>query len=201
MRQQIVAFVAVTIPLVLTPGIATTLVLRTSLLEGTSRGLVTALGAALGSVCYGLASAVGAALVLAAWPRAVLVLRLCGGAYLAWLGSRAAWRSWREPPAGANAPIVRTGFREGVLANVLNPPVALFYFLILPGFVPRGVAMVPAVLLLTSIHVALAFAWHSTCAAAAGAMSGWLARTSARRGIDLITGVVLIVFAVRMLVR
>ena len=201
MRQQIVAFAAVTIPLVLTPGIATTLVLRTSLLEGTRRGLLTALGAGLGSVCYGLASGVGAALILAAWPRAVLLLKVGGGSYLAWLGSRAAWRSWREPADGGRDRVVRTGFREGFLANVLNPPVALFYFLILPGFVPRGVPMFPAVLLLTSVHVALAFSWHATCAAAAGAMSEWLASTSARRAIDLVTGVVLIAFAARMLVR
>ncbi len=200
MRHQLLAFVAITIPLVLTPGIATTLVLRTSLLAGVRAGLLTAVGAALGSIAYGLLSGTGTAVLLRAWPRSILVLEICGGAYLAWLGGRAAWRAVRERGGGSTIE-PRAGLRQGFLANALNPPVALFYFLVVPRFVPANAAVFPSVMVLTGVHVSLAFTWHATCAGAAGVLSHVLASVTARRVIDLTTGIILIAFAIRMWVR
>jgi threonine/homoserine/homoserine lactone efflux protein len=200
MRQQVLAFAAITIPLVLTPGITTTLVLRSSLVGGASHGYVTAIGAAAASCCYGIASAFGTSMLLRVWPRALIVLEFSGAAYIAWLGARAAVRSARYRDDTSDR-AVRSGFREGFLANALNPPVALFYFLIVPRFVPSGSSVIVGTFVLTLVHVTLAFAWHATCAAAAGALAHVLASTSARRAIDLVTGLVLIAFAVRMLVR
>lgn len=200
MRQQLLAFMAITIPLVLTPGIATTLVLRTSLLAGVRAGLITAAGAALGSIAYGVLSGMGTAVVLRAWPRSLLVLEVCGGLYLAYLGGRAAWRAIRERGDGPSIE-PRAGLGQGFLANALNPPVALFYFLIVPRFVPAQAAVFPSVMALTAVHVTLAFTWHATCAGAAGVLSHVLASVTARRAIDLTTGVILIGFAIRMWVR
>jgi threonine/homoserine/homoserine lactone efflux protein len=198
MRQQVLAFAAITIPLVLTPGIATTLVLRSSLIEGASRGYLTAVGAAAASGSYGLASGMGTSMVLRLWPQAVTVLQVCGGVYLGYLGFRAMARAARTSADGNERP-ARAGFREGFLANALNPPVALFYFLVVPRFVPGGASVLGATLLLTLVHVTLAFAWHATCATAAGALSHLLATPSARRAIDLVSGLILIAFAVRMI--
>jgi threonine/homoserine/homoserine lactone efflux protein len=200
MRQQVLAFAAITIPLVLTPGITTTLVLQSSLVAGASRGYVTAAGAAIASCCYGVASGFGTSMLLRLWPRALVILELCGAAYVGWLGARAVARSAHRDYWTPDRP-VRAGFRQGFLANALNPPVALFYFLIVPRFVPAGSPVILATLGLTLVHVTLAFAWHATCATAAGALSHILASSSARRAIDLVTGIVLIAFAVRMLVR
>ncbi len=197
MRHQLLAFAAIAIPLVLTPGIATTLVLRTSLLAGVRAGLLTAVGAALGSIAYGVLSGTGTAVLLRAWPRSMLLLEICGGAYLAYLGGRAAWRAIRE---GDEAPAVerRAGLRQGFLANALNPPVALFYFLVVPRFVPASAAVFPSVMLLTAVHVTIAFTWHATCAGAAGVLSHVLSSPAARRAIDVTTGVILIGFAVKI---
>lgn len=197
MRPQLLAFVAITIPLVLTPGIATTLVLRTSLLAGVRAGLLTAVGAALGSIAYGLLSGTGTAVLLRAWPRSILVLEVSGGVYLTYLGGRAAWRAIREREEGPGVQ-PRTGLRQGFLANALNPPVALFYFLVVPRFVPAHAAVFPSVMVLTAVHVSIAFAWHATCAGAAGVLSHVLSSIAARRIIDFTTGVILIAFAVRM---
>jgi threonine/homoserine/homoserine lactone efflux protein len=200
MRQQVLAFAAITIPLVLTPGIATTLVLRTSLLHGIGAGLVIAIGAALGSLAYGVLSGGSTAVLLRAWPGALIVLQISGGAYLAWLGGRAVWRAMRHRYALAEAG-PRAGIGQGFLANALNPPVALFYFLVVPRFVPAGAPLFQSVMVLTAVHVTLAFSWHATCAAAAGALSHALASPAARRAIDLTTGAVLIAFAVSMWAR
>jgi threonine/homoserine/homoserine lactone efflux protein len=198
MRQQIVAFVAVTVPLVLTPGIATTLVLRTSLVEGARRGLVTALGINASSLCYGLASGAGTAVLLRAWPTAVEVLQVLGAIYLGWLAVRSLSIALTDEAATGSPGSARSGFREGFLANALNPPIVLFYFLIVPRFVPDGVAVFPATLALTAVHVALAFSWHSACAGAAGALSRILSTPRARRAIELAAGALLLFFALRM---
>jgi threonine/homoserine/homoserine lactone efflux protein len=200
MRQQVFAFIAITIPLVLTPGAATTLVLRSSLIDGAARGYITAVGAGVASCGYGLASGLGTSMLLRLWPHAVPVLQIGGGVYLAWLGITALAAALRRFAVDGERPI-RTGFRQGFLANALNPPVALFYFLIVPGFIPMDAPVLAATLLLTLIHVTLAFTWHATCATAAGVLSHVLSSPSGRRAIDLVAGVVLIAFAVRMLAR
>jgi threonine/homoserine/homoserine lactone efflux protein len=199
MRPQIVAFVAITVPLVLTPGIATTLVLRTSLLHGLGAGLAVAAGAALGSACYGVLSGTSTALVAHGYPGALTALEAGGAVFLVWLGARAIWRALGPEDALPQA-ASRGGVGQGFLANALNPPVALFYFLVVPRFVPANAPLFSSVMVLTGIHVALAFTWHSTCAAAAGVLSRFLSSPTARRVIDVITGVVLIGFAVRMLI-
>src|SRR6186997_2016799 len=79
-------FVAVTVPLVLTPGASTAVVLRNSLSGGVRAGLVTAVGVNAGSLGYGLLTAFGFALMLQRWPSAWTVLRAGGVVYLAWLG-------------------------------------------------------------------------------------------------------------------
>ncbi|MGE5812999.1 MAG: LysE family translocator [Acidobacteriota bacterium] len=198
MRQQILAFVAITVPLVLTPGIATTLVLRTSLLHGVAAGFTIAAGAALASAAYGVLSGTSTMLLVQKYPGTLVALEVGGGVFLVWIAAKAIWRA-----LGPEDTLPRTasagGIGQGFLANALNPPVALFYFLVVPRFVPTGAPLFRFVMVLTAVHVALAFAWHGTCAAAAGALSRFLSSPAARRAIDLITGGVLIAFAVKML--
>ena len=79
-------FLAVAVPLVLTPGVSTAVVLRNSINGGTRAGIETAVGANAGSFCYGLLSAFGVALALQRWPGAWALLRFGGVFYLAWLG-------------------------------------------------------------------------------------------------------------------
>lgn len=198
MRHQILAFVAITVPLVLTPGIATTLVLRTSLLHGIAAGLAIAAGAAAASTGYGLLSGAGTMVLLNRWQGALLVLEVCGGLFLLSIGGKAIRQALGPEDAQPRA-TSPGGVGQGFLANALNPPVALFYFLVVPRFVPAGAAPFGSVMILTGIHVTLAFTWHATCAAAAGALSRFLASPTVRRVIDLITGIVLIAFAIRMM--
>jgi threonine/homoserine/homoserine lactone efflux protein len=198
MVQQILAFAAITIPLVITPGLATTLVLRTSLLHGVAAGLLIACGAALASASYGLLSGMSTTLLVDRWPGALLALELCGSAFLMWLGGNAIWRAL-GPEDAVPRTAARGGVGQGFLANALNPPVALFYFLVVPRFVPAGAPLFRSVMILTTVHVGLAFTWHASCAAAAGAFSRFLSSPTARRGIDLTTGLVLLAFAINML--
>jgi threonine/homoserine/homoserine lactone efflux protein len=197
-------FAAVTVPLVATPGASTAVVLRNSLAGGIRSGIATAIGANTGSICYGLLTAFGVAVVLQRWPLVWTMLRVAGTAYLAWLGARSLWLAWtyRQPEArvaalSARPPIGRS-LREGFVTNMLNPSLATFYLLILPQFIPRGAPPVGSALTLTAFHVSLALTWHLTWAAAGGTLSATLGRTTPRRILEGISGAALLGLAVKL---
>lgn len=211
-------FIAVALPLVLTPGVSTAVVLRTGVTRGTAAALVTAAGLNASSFTYGLMAALGLPAVAQRWPIALVVLRYAGGAYLLWLGitsivrgaSRfrgAAPAPGTDPPTPARPhddPPAATPnaqlFVEGFIVNTLNPPIAAFYFLILPQFVPPGAAVVRSTLLLTVIHVSMAATWHVAWAVAGGALSARLSAGRPRASLEIATGVALSVLAVAILV-
>ena len=165
MPLPIWGFVAVTAPLVLSPGPSTAVVLRNSIAAGARGGFFTALGANSGSMCYGLLVAFGFAAAIQRWPWVWLVLRWGGVAYLTWLGIQSLRRAFRVRPAvaGTYTPPPREwwqSFGSGFATNVLNPSLAAFYLIVLPQFVPRGTPFTSAVMTLTAIHVGMAFSWH-----------------------------------------
>jgi len=197
-------FIAVTLPLVLTPGASTAVVLRNSLAGGTRAGVVTAIGVNSGSVCYGLLSAFGFALALRRWPSAWVALRAGGVAYMGWLGLnsiRRACSATRPDTARLGLATDRGLLRslyEGFATNALNPTIATFYFVILPQFIPRGAPVVASALLLTATHVTLAATWHVAWAAAGGTLTRTLAAPRPRRILEALTGVALLALAIRM---
>jgi threonine/homoserine/homoserine lactone efflux protein len=199
------SFLAVTVPLVLTPGASTAVVLRNSLAGGARAGTETAVGVNAGSIAYGAITAVGAAIALRRWPEIWLVLRAGGASYLAWLGLRAFAHAVRpparrDPRAGAHAPrTAQQNVIEGFLTNALNPAIASFYLIVVPQFIPREAPVARSVLVLTGIHVGLAFTWHIIWACAGGTMARWLVAGTPRRVLDGGTGVALVWLAIRLL--
>jgi len=198
------AFVAVTVPLVLTPGVSTAVVLRNSLARGVRSGLVTAIGINTGSLCYGLLTAFGFALALQRWPVAWTLLRAAGVGYLSWLGVQSLRRaaSPRTAQSGAGEPAGPHGvwkdLSEGFMTNALNPAIATFYLVLLPQFIPRGAPIVRSALLLTAIHVTLAASWHVAWAAAGGTLAGTLAVGRPRQVLEGLSGVALLALALKI---
>ena len=197
-------FIAVTVPLVLTPGASTAVVLRNSLAGGTRAGVAAAVGANSGSICYGVLSAFGFALALQRWPAAWIVLRTGGVIYMAWLGVQSLRRAFsvgRLPVAPMGVVTERSVWKslsEGFATNALNPAIATFYLVLLPQFIPRGAPIIASALLLTAIHVALAATWHVTWAAAGGTLSRTLAGPRSRQILEAITGIALLGLTVKM---
>jgi threonine/homoserine/homoserine lactone efflux protein len=207
------AFAAVAVPLVATPGASTAVVLRNSVAGGVRSGVVTAVGCNTGSILYGLLTAFGVGLALQRWPAVWTALRFTGVAYLTWLGTRSLLRASRRAPApagsvgsppasspasGASRPPARD-LREGFLTNALNPSLATFYLVILPQFIPATAPFVRSALLLMAVHVGLAITWHLTWAVAGGTLATALGRSRPRRILEGVTGLALLVLAVRLL--
>jgi threonine/homoserine/homoserine lactone efflux protein len=202
------SFLAVTIPLILTPGASTAVVLRNTLSGGVRAGIHTAAGVNGGSVAYGLVTAFGLAFALQRWPSGWTVLRVAGAAFMVWLGGRSLAAALRRDhdraavllPASPPPRSSRRHVAEGFLTNVLNPAIASFYLIVLPQFAPRQVPFVRSVLLLTAIHVSLAFTWHLAWAVAGGTMAPVLARGWPRRIVDAAAGVAMLALALQMAV-
>jgi threonine/homoserine/homoserine lactone efflux protein len=197
-------FIAVTAPLVLSPGPSTAVVLRNSIAGGARAGLFTAAGANTGSFCYGLLTAFGFAAALQRWPSAWLVLRWAGVAYLTWLGIQSLIRVVRPPAARVRRPAEPSrdnwrSFAAGYATNVLNPSLGAFYLIVLPQFVPAGAPFVASVLTLTAIHIGMALTWHTSWALGGATLARVLARPRPRQILDLATGVALLALAMQVL--
>lgn len=132
-------FLAATLALNLTPGPDMLYVITRSATEGRAAGVVSALGIATGCVVHTVAVSLGVSGLLAAVPIAYDMLRYLGAAYLVYLGVR---RLMGSAPAHAAAATPHAGlwrvYRQGVITNVLNPKVALFFLAFLPQFVDRS---------------------------------------------------------------
>jgi threonine/homoserine/homoserine lactone efflux protein len=193
-------FVAVTVPLVLSPGATTAVVLRSSLAGGSRAGVLTAAGANAASCGYGLLTAFGFSAALQRWPDVWLALRWAGVAYLCWLGGRSIRRALL-PPGSARAEAARgdtspwRGVLTGFLTNLLNPSLTAFYLIVIPQFIPHDEPFARAALTLTAIHVSLAFSWHVAWAAAGATLARVLSRRRPRQVLEIATGVALLVLA------
>jgi RhtB (resistance to homoserine/threonine) family protein len=201
--SAVASFFFVALLITIAPGPDSALVLRASIARGRRYGIVSATGVSLGLLLWATASALGVSALLTASTLAYDVLRLAGAAYLCWLGVQAirAARATRPRDDDEAAPVQQRGlaaaFRTGLLSNLLNPKIGVFYITVLPQFVPRGVSVLAASLLLALVHVAIGMAWLTLVAWAADRAKTLLRKDSARRAIESVTGVVLIGFGLR----
>jgi|SRR5882757_534409 len=198
MLAHLLAFTAVVAVLTVSPGPDVAVVVRMSL-AGRARGIACGFGIVTGCFVWGVASAVGISALLTASTLLYDVLRIAGALYLCVLGVQA-WRSRSTSPATPE-PMLSSGgmwsaFRTGLITNVLNPKVGVFYLSLLPAFVPSGVPVLPATLLLVGIHAVLGVLWLSLIATTVDRARDWLSRVRIRRVMDRITGGALVGFGV-----
>jgi threonine/homoserine/homoserine lactone efflux protein len=196
-------FIAVTVPLVATPGASTAVVLRNSIAGGARAGLLTALGCNAGSVVYGLLTAFGFAAALKEWPSVWQVLRVAGVGYLGWLGivSLVSAARGRYPATPAGRSSDRDTWHRissGFFTNFFNPSLAAYYLVIIPQFIPRGAPVARSALTLTALHVSMALSWHSVWALAGSTMARVLSSGRPRRALDAAAGVALLALAVKV---
>jgi threonine/homoserine/homoserine lactone efflux protein len=207
--KQLAAYLVFTTLLVVTPGSATAVVVRNVLDGGHRQGMAAAVGAAIGNSTWAALSALGLAAVFARSPLAFMLLRTGGAAYLAWLGFRSLRAAWAAPPAVLPGALdtpgtrgaayeVRTGVSQGVANNLVSPAIATFYLTVVPSFLDGAPIASPRYALFASIHVAMAFVYHSTWVWALHAMRAFWARPAARRALETLTGLALIVLAAKV---
>jgi threonine/homoserine/homoserine lactone efflux protein len=130
-------FAFATLILNLTPGPDMMYIIARSLGQGRRAGLISALGITGGCLFHAFAATVGIAALLRSWPAAFQVVRYAGAIYLVYLGVRLLMRRRPDGEVATTAPSAPLAaiFRQGVITNVLNPKVAMFFLAFLPQFV------------------------------------------------------------------
>ena len=196
------SFLAVGAVALVVPGPDTFVVLRTSLADGPRAGTWAAAGSASGNVVWGATSALGVAALLAASATAFATLKLAGAAYLAVLGVQALLAAWRGEPLAGNlrakdAPSPALAFRRGLVSDLLNVKVGLFWTALVPQFVGAGSSALLPVAMVTAMG-ALVFAWLTGYAHLAARLSGALRSRRGARAVNGTVGGVLLALGVRL---
>lgn len=212
MRAEVSAFVGVAAALIVAPGPDMALVTRNALTLGRRAAYLTSFGTCTGLLVHGAAATVGLSAIVATSALAFEIVKIAGAIYLALLGIltlRDVWRSRRRPgdnedeqlgsPSEVGTSTLRMPpFRQGVLTNVLNPKVAIFFLSFLPQFIPAGQPVATTTLVLSAIFIAMTLAWLVAYASAVLLVRRFFLRSSVRRFLETVTGSVLLLLGVRL---
>ena len=155
-------FLASGILLILTPGPDTAYILGRSIAQGRAAGIASAFGITIGSIFHTCAAALGLSAILATSVIAFGAIKLIGGAYLIFLGIKMLLERQSDfgLPTQFRRSTTTAAFRQGILTNVLNPKVALFFLAFLPQFIdPASTAKVPAFVALGLTFVTTGTIW------------------------------------------
>src|SRR4051812_20778060 len=194
-HRGVLAFLAVAALLIVTPGPDTALTIRNALWGGRRGGVFTACGVAAGQATWTLAASAGVTALVVASEPAFVALRALGVAYLAWLGVHSLRRALAHRPSTEPArPAKAAPFRQGLLSNLGNPKMAVFFTSLLPQF-GTGFAAMAA---LGLAFCALTLAWLSAYALVVARAGDVLRRSRVRRALDAITGAVLVALGLRL---
>jgi threonine/homoserine/homoserine lactone efflux protein len=198
------AFLGVSLLVIATPGPDTALTVRNTLLGGRRGGGFTAAGVATGQAIWALATSAGLVALLMTCEQVFQAVKWLGAAYLVWLGAGASWASWRGgamPAArgdGPSAGLTRANaFRQGVLSDLGNPKMAVFFSSLLPQFAGDN-ASFASLVLLGLVFCAMTFAWLTGYAIALSLAGDYVRRGSVWRTIEAITGAALVAMGFRL---
>ena len=200
--MQLLPFLAVAAIVIVTPGVDMALVTKNALFHGRRCAFATALGVNLGIAFWATAAALGLAALIAASATAFAVIKIAGALYLVYLGLQAlrVSRAVSRPSVGPSArvhPRDAVALRQGVLSNLLNPKIAVFFTSLLPQFVGRHGTTVD-LLALGALFNAMCVVWLLSYAALAARGRSVLVRPRFKRALDRISGIVLIGLGARL---
>jgi len=199
--QSLITFIIASALLGLAPGPDNLFVMTQSALRGRSAGLMVTLGLCTGLIVHSMAVAFGVAVIFQNSALAFAVLKFTGAGYLAYLGWKA-FRSAREhaPDRVASELSLPRLYRRGILMNITNPKVSLFFMAFLPQFAdPSSGSVTIQLLLLGAIFILVTIVVFGTLAFFAGTLGQRLSRSAAvQKGLQRLAGGVFLALAVKL---
>ncbi len=197
--MDLAAFLGISVLVIVTPGQDTALTIRNSLLGGRRPGVFTALGVSVGQAVWAFATSVGIAALIVAFEPAFMALRLAGAGFLVYLGAQAllaAVRGGHAERRSESGPLASgAAFRQGVVSNLGNPKMAVFFTSLLPQF---GAESFAGLLTLGLAFCSMTFVWLTAYAFVVARAGDVLRRPSIRRVFDAILGAVLVALGIRL---
>ncbi|HET9780379.1 MAG TPA: LysE family translocator [Candidatus Dormibacteraeota bacterium] len=200
--SELIAFAGVSLLLAITPGPDMAVVTKNALAHGRRGVLLTTSGIALALVIWVTATAVGLSALLRTSGEVLLLLKIVGALYLAYLGVRTLLESRDRPadllagvPAAAPAHAV---FRQGFFSAISNPKLGVFFVTFLPQFVLPGQAVLPRLLELGVIFAVIGWTWMNVYGFFVTRLRAVITAPRVRQWMQRVTGVVLLGFGARL---
>jgi len=193
--------------LVISPGASMAVVTEMALQRGRIAALLTVVGINIANSSLAVASMLGLSALFHQWPAVLRGVNVAGAIYLTYLGIRALWRPPQSSRPARDARAVPTTARassavgRGIMTNLLNPSVVLFYMLLLPQFIRGTDPFFQRFLMLAALHVSMSLLWLTAFALTVGTLSERIAQPIVRRTMGILTGAVLVFLGVRLILK
>jgi RhtB (resistance to homoserine/threonine) family protein len=195
---RVLAGLGVLVLLTISPGADMALIAKVTISRGRRAAFLTSLGICSGLLVHASASALGLSVILATSAEAFTVVKLVGAGYLAYLGVQSLRESFR-PEAPQTTPAVGgRSFVTGLLNNMLNPKVAVFYLTFLPQFIDPAGNVLAQSLLFALAHAVMGTLWLAAYAYVVARISRRFATGRVRQWLERTTGAVLIALGARL---
>lgn len=185
--SHVAAFVGIAAVVICTPGPDTALIVRNTLLGDRTAGIV------CGIAAWTVAASVGIAAVVAASRPLFDTIRIAGAAYLVWLGLQTL-RGHHRAEVGSRR---GSSYRQGLLSNLGNPKIAIFFTSLLPQFA-SGFA---GFLAFGALFWTMGAVWLTSYALVVARARRVMLRSRVRRAIDWVSGLALVAFGARLAVE
>jgi threonine/homoserine/homoserine lactone efflux protein len=204
MTGSLWTFLLISIAVIVTPGPDTAITIRNALTGGRAAGFATTLGIAAGQLFWALATSVGLVAVLLASEPLFNAIRLAGAVYLIWLGLLTIRSAINNPvrPMGTGEGGVNlsalAAFRQGLLSDLGNPKMAVFFASVLPQFAREGEGMLSMLALLGLTFSLMTLVWLTAYVLTIASAGAAFRRSRARRVIEGVMGAALIGLGVRV---
>lgn len=182
------------------PGPDNVFVLTQSAIHGRFAGLIVTLGLCTGLIVHSVGVALGVAAIFKTSQIAFMLLKLAGAGYLLYLAFQA-FRAGRTELSGKFAPLSPGAlYRRGIVMNVTNPKVAIFFLAFLPQFADPARGSVPLqILIFGGLFIVATVLVFGAIALSAGTVGGFLKGSpSAQIWLNRLAGLVFIGLAVRL---
>ncbi|MBG9451256.1 lysine transporter LysE [Cytobacillus firmus] len=195
-------FLILSLFVVMSPGIDTALITKRTISDGRTDGYKMGLGITAGSLVHTFAAAFGLSAILMQSAAAFEVIKYAGAVYLIYLGLSSFISLKRKKNSDIETEVKsdmkKSAFKQGLLSNVLNPKVAMFFLTFLPQFVKAGENAQQQLIIMGIIYTLLSIFWFFLYVYFINYMREWLMSAKVQRVMDKATGVVLIGFGLKL---
>lgn len=203
--HNILAFMAVASLLVMSPGPNGLLIAKTVPVSGKKAGFANVWGFVAAFYVHGSMAVFGLSLLLVQSAKGFLVFKLCGAAYLMWIGCKALNSAIRPKPemapntdaVSAKPASLPAAFAEGFVTNALNPKVSIFYLAAFPQFMPADGSVLSAFALVTA-HSVVNVLWFSVMVLLLARVKRVSGNAGFKRWLNGVTGTVFIGFGAKL---
>lgn len=200
--NEFFTFLVLSLFVVMSPGIDTALITKRTIKDGRKDGYKMASGITTGSLVHTFAAAFGLSTILMQSAVAFEIIKYVGAIYLIYLGLSSFISRKKEKSTSSeeqnNFEMKKSAFKQGLLSNVLNPKVAMFFLTFLPQFVKTGENATQQLIMMGVIYTLLSISWFFIYVFFINHLREWLMSPKVQTIMDKATGLVLIGFGLKL---